>query len=106
MLPKPLATMTVSELVEFSRFLKWSHQMASKEGQHCPPASPKNGGRRRAEDGAARPRRLCASSRELRLYRLPADVSPEPDVTEGDDWDGWISFYIIGHERGADFAAA
>ena len=36
MLPKALAGMTVSELVEFSRFLKWSHLMGYDEKQLPP----------------------------------------------------------------------
>jgi hypothetical protein len=36
LLPKALAGLTVSELLEFSRFLKWSHQMGYDEKQLPP----------------------------------------------------------------------
>jgi len=36
LLPKALAGLTVSELLEFSRFIKWSHQIGYDEGQLPP----------------------------------------------------------------------
>ena len=36
LLPRALAGLSVSELLEFSRFIKWSHQMGYDEGQLPP----------------------------------------------------------------------
>ena len=69
-LPEQLAALSVAELVEFSRFLKWSHHHGFDTGE------------------------------------LPEGVPRDPDVAYGDDWDGWISFYIMSHANGPPFAAA
>ena len=70
MLPEQLAALSVAELVEFSRFLKWSHQHGFDTGE------------------------------------LPKGVPRDPDVAYGDDWDGWISFYIMSNEIGPQNATA